>query len=234
MESRYSNCINNGVNPLPYEVSPLWKILAWAGYLVERIWTNSLYFKVVDPNKVLEQVIWKRPVIFVLWHNRLAISMALYRRFVKAKDRARTLAALVSASRDGAKLAAFLKYFGVEVARGSSSRRGAQALLELSSYGKAGYDLAITPDGPRGPRYKLQEGLITIAQLTQMPIITVGVQYTQKWELNSWDRFQVPKPFSEVVVQFGSTRIIPPEISLKRREQIRVEIEHEMIQINRD
>ena len=82
---------------------------------------------------------------------------------------------MVSASRDGGILAGILEQFGVKPVRGSSSRRGPQALLEMTTWAERGYDLAITPDGPRGPRYKVQEGVISAAQLTGLPIVPVGV-----------------------------------------------------------
>ena len=94
-----------------------------------------------------------RQVIFCTWHNRLALSMKLYYAFGLRNHKSSGLAVLVSASRDGAFLAAILERFGVQPVRGSSSRRGAQALLELATWAERGYDLAITPDGPRGPRY---------------------------------------------------------------------------------
>ncbi len=96
------------------------------------------------------------------------------RRYVARRDRQRRLAALVSASRDGGLLAAILELFGVQPVRGSSSRRGAQALLELTTWAERGYDLAITPDGPRGPRYVVQEGVMSLAQITGLPIVPVS------------------------------------------------------------
>ena len=98
------------------------------------------------------------PVIFCIWHNRLVLSMEGYRIFQKASPR-KGMAAMVSASRDGGLLTAILERFKVQPVRGSSSRRGPQALLELITWGERGYDLAITPDGPRGPCGVVQEGV---------------------------------------------------------------------------
>src|SRR4029077_6679252 len=89
------------------------------------------------------------------------------------------LAAIVSASKDGGFLAAILENFNVQPVRGSSSRRGRQAVLELISWAERGYDLAITPDGPRGPRYIAQEGATALAQLTGHPIIPASMNV--KW-----------------------------------------------------
>ena len=81
---------------------------------------------------------------------------------------------MVSASKDGAFLTSILECFQVQPVRGSSSRRGPQALLELTTWAERGYDLALTPDGPRGPRYVVQEGVMSLAQLTGLPIIAAS------------------------------------------------------------
>lgn len=93
--------------------------------------------------------------------------MLVHRRYL------RKLTALVSASKDRALLAAVLRAFGVQQVRGSSSRRGPQALLAMASRAALGYDLAVTPDGPRGPRYVVHKGVIAPAQVTGLPIIPV-------------------------------------------------------------
>ena len=105
------------------------------------------------------------PVIFAIWHNRLAIVMAFWAH-VRRRQPHLKLAALVSASRDGGLLARTLEHFGVQPVRGSSSRRGPQALREAVSLVNEGYCVAITPDGPRGPKYQVQPGVIALAQLT--------------------------------------------------------------------
>src|SRR5436190_8288778 len=91
-----------------------------------------------------------RPVIFCTWHNRVALSPMIYRGYVRRIQQPPRLAAVVSASRDGAIIAGVLKEFQIASVRGSSSRRGSQAILELLTAIQAGHDLAVTPDGPRG------------------------------------------------------------------------------------
>ena len=115
----------------------------------------------------------REKIIFAIWHNRLALSLMMYRRYVQRRAPERQLAAMVSASRDGGLLTRVLELFNVQPVRGSSSRRGAQALRELVSWAEAGFDLAITPDGPRGPAYQVQEGVISTAQLTGLAIVPV-------------------------------------------------------------
>ena len=111
------------------------------------------------------------PIIFCTWHNRLPYSLLLYENYIKHHKLPHRLAAIVSASKDGGVVARILEHFGVQPVRGSSSRRGAQALLELVSWTERGYDVAITPDGPRGPCYMIQHGAISLAQVTGLPIV---------------------------------------------------------------
>lgn len=147
--------------------------------------------------------------LFVLWHNRLALSLLIYEQFVNGWDKDRRLAALVSASGDGALLAAVFEGFGVRPVRGSSSRRGAQALLELASLAEEGFDIAITPDGPRGPPYEVQPGIISLARHTGLPIIPVHCNTRWRVDLRSWDRFQFPLPLARLEVRFAAPMLLP-------------------------
>ena len=173
-------------------------------------------------------------IIFALWHNRLARSSVLWSRFVLRHAPERKIAGLVSASRDGGLLAAIFNYFGIEPVRGSSSRRGAQALRELVTRAEAGYDLAITPDGPRGPCYTVQEGVISVAQFSGLVIIPVSYHLSWKIQLRSWDRFQIPLPFTRCHVIIGQPLRVPREIAAEGREQLRQELERELRSITLD
>ena len=146
----------------------------------------------------------------------------------------RKLAALVSASKDGALLAAVLGKFGVDQVRGSSSRRGPQALLELTTCGERGYDLAVTPDGPKGPRYIAQAGVISLAQITGFPIIAVTCNTRRKICLKSWDGFQIPLPFSRCELILNEPIFVPREACAVRREELRQELEDGLNDNSRD
>ncbi len=176
----------------------------------------------------------KEPVIFCLWHNRLALSLLLFRRYVQTRQPQRRLAALVSASRDGGMLARVLELFRVLPVRGSSSRRGPQALRELVSAAEQGCDLAIAPDGPRGPCYVVQDGIASLAQLTGKAIVPVSYRLSWKWTLRSWDRFQIPLPFARCEVHLGQPIRIPREASAAEREHLRAELEARMKSITVD
>ncbi|MGH7989154.1 MAG: lysophospholipid acyltransferase family protein, partial [Limisphaerales bacterium] len=171
--------------------------------------------------------------IYCIWHNRLALCMKLYFAFGKHRSKA-GMAGLVSASRDGAFLAAILERFGVQPVRGSSSRRGPQALLELTTLAEQGCDLAITPDGPRGPRYVVQEGAMSLAQITGLPIVPVSYRLQWKIQLKSWDGFQIPLPFSRCEIFGGRVFQMPREATDAEREELRRQLETELRAISKD
>jgi lysophospholipid acyltransferase (LPLAT)-like uncharacterized protein len=175
-----------------------------------------------------------RSVIFCVWHNRLALSMAVYRHYVRQTGRPHRLAAMVSASKDGGLLARLLELHGVQPVRGSTSRRGRQALLELVTWAERGYDLAMTPDGPRGPCYVIQDGIISLAQLTGLPIIPVSYHLAWKIRLRSWDQFQIPLPFAKCHMSFAPAVRVPREASDEEREKLRRELEDRLRSVTDD
>jgi lysophospholipid acyltransferase (LPLAT)-like uncharacterized protein len=187
---------------------------------------NSNYFKSSN----------EPPVIFCVWHNRLPLTMTGYFGFVRKRQRHSTvgLAAMVSASKDGALLAAILQRFKVYPVRGSSSRRGRQALLELTTSAQKGYDLAITPDGPRGPCYKIQEGVMSLAQVTGLAIVPASFNLKWKIQANSWDRFQIPLPFSRCEMVLEKPIVVPREASDSERDKLREELERRLMEITID
>jgi lysophospholipid acyltransferase (LPLAT)-like uncharacterized protein len=173
-------------------------------------------------------------VIFAIWHNRLSLCLEVYRVFLRNIQRPCKMAAMVSASKDGGLLARVLELYGVQPVRGSTSRRGRQALLELVGWAERGHDLAITPDGPRGPRCIIQEGVIALAQLTGLPILPVSYHLTWKITLKSWDRFQIPLPFTKCLMHFTRPIYVPREISEEQREQLRRQVEDQLKAVTDD
>ena len=172
--------------------------------------------------------------IFAVWHNRLALCLMLYRRYAVRSESDRRMAAIVSASRDGGMLARILEHFNVEPVRGSSSRRGGQALREMVSCAERGCDLGITPDGPRGPCYQVQEGVISTAQLTGLPIVPASYHLNWKIRLKSWDGFQIPLPFASCEVVVGRVMRVPVEATDAERESLRQQLEAELRLISHD
>ena len=115
-----------------------------------------------------------------------------------------------------------------------ASRRGPQALLELTTWAERGYDLAITPDGPRGPRYEVQAGAIALAQLTGQPLVPCCYSLAWKITLKSWDRFQIPLPFGRAVMRFGEPLRVPREASDEQRELLRLQLQERLRELTVD
>jgi lysophospholipid acyltransferase (LPLAT)-like uncharacterized protein len=172
--------------------------------------------------------------IYCVWHNRLSLSMKIYFSYIRRRNRTAGLAAMVSASKDGGFLAGILERFGVQPVRGSSSRRGRQALLELTSYAERGYDLAITPDGPRGPCYVVQDGVMSLAQVTGLPIVPVSYHLKWKISVRSWDRFQIPLPFGRCEMIFGRPLRVPRDATDEQRGELRKQLEATLRAMTKD
>jgi lysophospholipid acyltransferase (LPLAT)-like uncharacterized protein len=175
----------------------------------------------------------KIPVIYCTWHNRLAVSLPVYDHFAYKRRHAAGLAALVSASKDGALLVAVLECFRAQPVRGSSSRRGPRALLELTTWAAKGYDIAITPDGPRGPACVAQGGVIALAQATGLAVVPWSYYARWKVRLKSWDRFEIPLPFSRCEMRIGRPLWVPRDASEAQRETLRQEIERALNELSR-
>jgi len=163
------------------------------GFRLLQIWARTLRFEVEDRLGVLGKPVTEN-YIAALWHNRLLlISFALKKFFPQRRG-----AGLISASRDGDLVTDLTQRFGFDVVRGSTSRMGASAILELGNVLASGRDIVITPDGPRGPAYELGPGIIFLAQKTGAGVVPVNFEYSSCWRVNSWDRFILPRPFARV------------------------------------
>ncbi len=159
--------------------------------------------------------------IHVLWHNQIFAGPYIWRGIYPK----RRCVVLTSASKDGAALEAAMKVFKVEAVRGSSSRRGAAALIALKKLAREGADLVVTPDGPRGPRYHLQPGVVKLAQTTGLSMIPMSYTYHSCWTLKTWDRFRIPKPFSKVTLELREVLDVPRKLSEDEFEAKRLALE---------
>lgn len=163
--------------------------------------------------------------IAALWHNRLLIFPFVLRRFFRERHGA----ALISASRDGDLLADAVRRFGYDVVRGSSSRLGASAILQLTQVLASGGDVVITPDGPRGPAYELGPGIIFLSQKSGAAVVPVNLEYSRCWRLGSWDRFIVPQPFARVRVLIDRPHNIKPTTTPEEFESERLALQNAMM-----
>jgi lysophospholipid acyltransferase (LPLAT)-like uncharacterized protein len=218
---------------IPHEAKWYQRLAAAVICFLIRLGAMTIRFHFEDRSGLLQGASRQR-VILAIWHNRLAFSGILYERYIQKYEQERRMAGLVSASRDGGLLAEIMENFGAVPIRGSSSRRGAQALVEMTTCAERDYDLAFTPDGPRGPCYEVQGGAITAAQLTGLPIVPVGYHLSWKIRLKSWDRFQIPLPFARCNVIIGKSLIVPREITDEERQTFRKQLEQALREISRD
>ncbi|MEI6280153.1 MAG: lysophospholipid acyltransferase family protein [Verrucomicrobiae bacterium] len=164
------------------------------------------------------------PCLICFWHNRiLGITLAAHRRYPKRLRRGLTV--LTSPSKDGEILAQLVGAFGMGAVRGSSSRRGSRALLELVRIIRDGKDIAITPDGPRGPRYRLGPGVILLAQATGATIVPAHASFSRAFRMKTWDGFLIPLPFSTISVRIDERITIPKDLGEDEFERARKNLE---------
>jgi len=217
---------------VPHQPTFLQRLGAWIVCVAIRVVSATLRYRWNDPSGRFVNPPSTRS-IFALWHNRLVLCPEAHRLYRKRNGGLPT-AALVSASKDGGFLAAVLEHFRIQPVRGSSSRRGARALLELTKWAKQGYSLAITPDGPRGPCYVVQEGIVSLAQLTGLPIVPFSYNVRWKIRLNSWDRFVIPLPFSECDMNVGVPIHVPRDASQEQRAAFREQLQSALMELTCD
>ena len=144
------------------------------------------------------------PVIFILWHSQM-LACAYAHKWPTS--------VLISEHRDGEIITQIVKLFGLSAVRGSTSRGGARALLQAAALLSEQRDVAITPDGPRGPRHSFAPGALLLSFRAGAPMISVTTHVSRAWRFNSWDRFEVPKPFARIdLVYSAPVRIIADNI----------------------
>lgn len=134
------------------------------------------------------------PLVVAFWHGELIMQPFNYHKF-RPKGK---VSALISEHKDGEAITKTVEYLGIHSIRGSSSKGGAKALLNAIREIREGHDIAITPDGPRGPRFSVADGIVAISQKTNTKIVALNSVATKYWQFNSWDKFVLPKPFGTI------------------------------------
>ena len=205
---------------------PLARWVIALGFHLLRLWARTLRYRIEDRASVVGAAPNER-YIGALWHNRLLLLPYVLQRFVPGRKGA----GLISASRDGDMLADLVRRFGFEVVRGSTSRKGATAMLQLANVMAKGRDAVITPDGPRGPAYEIGAGLVFLAQKSGAAVVPINMEYSSCWRLRSWDRFILPKPFSRVRVIFAAPHRVQPTASDAEFESERLRLQNAMMAI---
>ncbi|HSR69057.1 MAG TPA: lysophospholipid acyltransferase family protein [Acidobacteriota bacterium] len=137
-----------------------------------------------------------QPAILSFWHDQIPVATYFWRN--------RGIVVMTSEHFDGEYIARIIESFGYATSRGSSTRGGVRALLQLKRRLREGRDVAFTIDGPRGPRHKVKPGPLLLSRKSGCPIVCFHIQPQRYWQLGSWDRMRIPKPFSKALVRIGS------------------------------
>lgn len=168
-------------------------------------WLGSVYIRLVFRTgrwRTLgadgPQSLWRdgKPFILCFWHGRLLMMPKIW-------NHAHAIHMLISQHRDGQLIARTVAHFGIETVAGSSSKGGTAALRSMLGALKRGECVGITPDGPRGPRMRASDGIVSLARLSGVPIIPATYSASPAWALGSWDRFLIPAPFSRGIFLWG-------------------------------
>ncbi|MFL5487821.1 MAG: lysophospholipid acyltransferase family protein [Gemmatimonadaceae bacterium] len=169
-------------------------VVLGTGFL--RVLGRTWRFKVVNPGAVSSLRAARQPFIFALWHGHLLPLLWYHRE--------EGVAVLISEHRDGELVARAATSLGFTLIRGSTTRGAERALISLVRQLQSGREVAITPDGPRGPARKFAPGALVAAQRSSAPIVPVAAAADRVWRLKSWDQFMIPKPFARVTVSYGN------------------------------
>jgi lysophospholipid acyltransferase (LPLAT)-like uncharacterized protein len=159
--------------------------------MIARTWR----FRAVNADGYAAERAAGRAVVLVLWHGEMLPLLYYHRN--------REIAVLVSEHGDGEIIARILRDFGFRLIRGSTSRGAARALIAVDRELREGFDVGITPDGPRGPRHSVAPGALLAAHRAGAKLMPLAARASAFWQLGSWDRFIIPKPFARITVAYG-------------------------------
>jgi lysophospholipid acyltransferase (LPLAT)-like uncharacterized protein len=207
------------------------KWMAW--FNITALANNERLLTLINDQELLERVgSHQNPSILALWHNRLVFGPTAY-GYCKGKG----AVVMVSRSFDGEVISATLKHFkNFQAVRGSSSKKGKdkggqEALDEMIEFGRQGFDLVITPDGPQGPPYQAKRGVIDLAKQTGYPIFCVGCNADRYFEAKSWDKTRVPFPYAKFVYRVSDSIYVPKDADEDMIEAKRQEVEKTLVEL---
>jgi len=194
-------------------------VTAFIGPPIVRALACSLRFRFLCEGFRVENGLPITPTngIHVFWHQRM-LAFAGYFRDSRAR-------VLISQHGDGEMIARIIERLGMVPIRGSSTRGGARAILELIRAAKEPVNIVITPDGPKGPRHRFQEGALYLASKTGLPIYPVTVAFARCASLPTWDGFIVPAPFTKALIRVADPVRVPPDLAREDVEPLRAKLE---------
>lgn len=200
------------------------KLIPFAAYLLFRLFGLTWRISVDNPSDApTPDRNRNERIIFVFWHNRLIAHTWHYRHC--------EVTALISQSKDGEYIARAAGMLGHRAVRGSTTRGSKKAIGEMVELLKQNRNLTITPDGPQGPMYKLQAGVVELARLTGATIVPMSYDTSRKVRFKSWDRFILPLPFAKIKICFGKKIEIPKDIPEGGFEKYRLQVENALKEI---
>lgn len=166
----------------------------------------------------------------VYWHQHHILCSTLVKSWIKRGFKA---CFLVSGSVDGEVPERVARAWGAEVIRGSANQSGALALRDMQSMMKNGYSIITTADGPQGPKYEIKSGFLVMAKIGKVPVLPIACAAASKGELDRWDRFMIPWPFSRVVYAIGEPYTIPKDVALDDLEPHRLNVQQTVMSLMR-
>ncbi len=206
----------------------LW-LSCWLVYFIFRALTISCRYRIVGQQHrdQAERMHPSRSFAFAMWHNNTLAAVAAHAK--------QNISPMISPSGDGELVAFVAQKLGLSPVRGSSSRDGEKARLELQSLVRRGMHAAYTVDGPRGPRYRVKPGIIDISRKEQVPILPMAAVADRYWTLRkTWDQFRIPKPFSVITVIYGQPYIMPADTQGQAFADAKLVLQEKLLQLEGD
>jgi lysophospholipid acyltransferase (LPLAT)-like uncharacterized protein len=190
-----------------------------------RFWWWSCRIVRMAGDEQLVAALQSGPVIPVYWHQHQLFAI---RYLMNQRARGLVTGFLMSASVDGELPARLARRAGAHVVRGSSSYTGARVLRDYYLALQSGVSPALTPDGPKGPRYEFKPGAILIAQLSGRPLLPIAYHAARAWRFRNWDRFVLPWPFTRIAIAVGAPRYVPRGLDAKGLQGLQAEMAAEL------
>ena len=193
------------------------RLAAWMFYLLIKFIGKTIKFEVSGAENLEAVETAGKIPIYTIWHDRIFPGTFYLKK--------RRIVVITSQSFDGEYIARFLTRFGFGTVRGSSTRGGVGALVEMIRLMKSGLSTAFTIDGPKGPRYVAKSGACLLAKKTGNPILPFLIETEAFWTINSWDRLQIPKPFKRAKFYFAAPIYVAPDATDEEIERKRQELQ---------
>jgi lysophospholipid acyltransferase (LPLAT)-like uncharacterized protein len=196
--------------------------IAW----LVRLWVATLRYRYRPrgPNLDPTRRAFRGRYLYIFWHENLLLPAYHYGR--------RDIHVLISRHADGRLIAEACRHLGFRTVAGSTTRDGVKAVRQMLRAGRRGH-LAITPDGPRGPRRQVQPGVVYLAARTGLPVVPVGIGYERAWRMRSWDRFALPRPGSAAWCITAEPIHVPADADRETLEEYRLRVEEALEEVTR-